>query len=60
MFISLPGVQHLDWFTPTAAGSGASGKYALAFQKVFLEGDPRWKPLLMQKPARGEYNTNIE
>ncbi len=30
-----------------SAGSGASGKYGLAFQKVFLEGDQRWRPLLV-------------
>jgi hypothetical protein len=30
---------------PTA-GSGKSGQFGLAFQKVFLEGDTRWKPLL--------------
>ena len=26
-----------------------SGKYALAFQKVYLEGDTRWSSLLMKK-----------
>lgn len=29
-----------------SAGSGRSGQAGLAFQKVFLEGDTRWKPLL--------------
>jgi hypothetical protein len=26
-------------------------EYGLAFQKAFLEGDERWKPLLLQEPA---------
>jgi hypothetical protein len=30
---------------PTSGG-GASGKAGLAFQKVYLEGDERWKPIL--------------
>jgi dienelactone hydrolase len=31
---------------PTA-GMGKSGEYAIAFQKVFLEGDERWRPFLV-------------
>ncbi|MDB4971689.1 MAG: secreted hydrolase, alpha/beta family [Myxococcaceae bacterium] len=31
---------------PTA-GMGKSGAFGLAFQKVFLEGDERWRPLLV-------------
>jgi hypothetical protein len=30
-----------------SAASGATGAYALAFQKLFLEGDQRWRPLLV-------------
>jgi dienelactone hydrolase len=29
------------------SGMGKSGQYGLAFQKVFLEGDQRWRPLLV-------------
>lgn len=29
------------------AGGGNSGKYGLAFQKVYLEGDQRWRSLLV-------------
>jgi len=36
---------------------GNSGKYGLAFQKVFLEGDTRWRPLLVA--AKSE-ETNIK
>jgi triacylglycerol lipase len=31
---------------PTSGG-GKSGQYGLAFQKVFLDGDTRWRPLLV-------------
>ena len=40
-----------------SAGSGMSGAYALAFQKVFLEGDERWRPILLGIDAE---STNIE
>jgi hypothetical protein len=30
-----------------SSGNGASGDAGLAFQKVFLEGDERWRPLLL-------------
>lgn len=41
---------------PTAGG-GMSGAYGLAFHKVFLEGDERWRPLLV---AADSEETNIE
>jgi hypothetical protein len=59
MLVSIPGTTHFNWFGPTDAGMGTSGEYALAFQKVFLEGDERWKPLLLMKPADGSQSTNI-
>ena len=34
-----------------SSGSGASGKAGLAFQKVFLEGDERWRPILLMIDA---------
>ena len=40
---------------PTAGGSN-SGEFGLAFQKVFLEGDERWRPLLV---AADSEETNI-
>jgi hypothetical protein len=39
------GVGHLDWFGPDAAW-GMGGAYGLAFAKLFLEGDVRWKATL--------------
>lgn len=41
---------------PTA-GASDSGKYGLAFQKVFLAGDERWRPFLLAAPVEA---TNIE
>jgi len=39
-----------------SSGGGKSGEYGLAFQKVFLEGDERWRPLLV---AADSLETNI-
>lgn len=50
MMVTISGASHFDWFTPAAVG-GVSGQYALAFQKVFLAGDERWKPILQQTAA---------
>jgi hypothetical protein len=60
MMIQIPLATHFNWFGPADAGGGMSGKYALAFQKVYLEGDERWKPLLMQRPSSGTVTTNIQ
>lgn len=47
---------HLSWFGPDA-GWGAGGGLGLAFAKVFLEGDERWKPALLADSHI--YDTNI-
>jgi hypothetical protein len=39
------------------AGGGDAARYGLAFQKLFLEGDERWRPWLV---AAGSDATNIE
>jgi len=57
MRVSIAGANHFSWFNPTAAGSGVAGEVALAFQKVFLEGDERYRPLLLQ--SRGTVTTTI-
>jgi hypothetical protein len=57
MMISISGASHLSWFGPTSAGRGQSGEAALAFQKVFLDGDERWMPFLLQ--VDGTVTTNI-
>ena len=60
MMVTVPGASHLQWFGPTDAGRGLPGQMALAFQKVFLAGDERWKPLLVKGPATGSMTTNIK
>ena len=60
MLITIPGASHFAWFGPDAAGMGRSGAYALAFQKVFLAGDERWRPFLTEVPATGSQMTNID
>jgi hypothetical protein len=60
MKIIINGAEHLaSWFGPDQGGNGTSGGYALAFEKVYLEGDLRWKTLLLTKPAGHEMTTNI-
>lgn len=39
-----------------SSGGGASGKAGLAFQKVYLEGDERWKPILLMVQATESSN----
>jgi hypothetical protein len=57
MLVTLSGTSHLTWVgSYSAPGNGAAAKIALAFQKVFLEGDERWKPLLKMMPT-GEQST---
>ena len=58
MMVSIAGATHFNWFNPADAGGGNSGETALAFQKVFLEGDERWRPFLLQ--TRGTKTTNIQ
>jgi hypothetical protein len=61
MEIVAPGATHFNWFDPTDAGGGMSGMYALAFQKVYLEGDTRWKSLLLSPASNGgSIQTNIK
>jgi hypothetical protein len=60
MMATISGASHFNWFGPTQAGRGASGQLALAFQKVYLEGDTRWQELLATKPASTTVMTNIQ
>jgi predicted small lipoprotein YifL/pimeloyl-ACP methyl ester carboxylesterase len=60
MMVSISGATHFSWFGPTDAGGGVSGKYALAFQKVYLEGDERWKPILKMMASGGTVTTNVK
>ena len=60
MMVSISGATHFSWFGPTDAGRGVSGQYALAFQKVYLEGDERWQPILKMMASGGTVTTNIK
>ncbi len=60
MMITISGCDHLTcWFGPNDTG-GHSGGWGLAFQKVYLEGDTRWKALLLSKPSGATVQTNIK
>jgi dienelactone hydrolase len=60
MLVKIASANHFAWFGPGDAGRGMSGAYALAFQKVFLEGDERWRPLLFGNASPGSVVTNIQ
>jgi hypothetical protein len=51
---------HMTWGGPNAAGGPNPGKFVLAFQKSFLEGDKRWIKFLLEKPEDATtFNTDI-
>lgn len=56
-------VQSADHFffnTPSAL-DGVVGRYALAWQKVFLEGDQRYEPILLQQgPRASDFRSNLQ
>jgi hypothetical protein len=56
MLVVLPLVGHLTWLSGPAA-PGLGGAFALAFMKLYLEGDERWKPILLD--AGGDVTTSI-
>jgi hypothetical protein len=61
MLLVVNGGGHLtSWFGPGDTPGGISGGWALAFNKVFLEGDERWRPLLLSTPSGGTVTTNIK
>jgi pimeloyl-ACP methyl ester carboxylesterase len=60
MQVTIPGATHFNWFSPTDTSDQMSGKYALAFQKTYLEGDTRWKSLHMSKASGAQIETNIK
>jgi hypothetical protein len=51
---------HMTFGGPTDASEDV-GKFVLAFQKTFLDGDTRWKKFLLVKPTDATtYETNIK
>jgi dienelactone hydrolase len=52
---------HFSWGTPLTTNSGALGRYALSFQKVFLEGDERYRPLLLvEGPGASDWRSTVQ
>jgi pimeloyl-ACP methyl ester carboxylesterase len=50
---------HLSWGGPTTNGN-ASGRYMMAWQKAFLEGDVRYRPFLLERgPNASTWRTNL-
>jgi hypothetical protein len=49
--VTISGATHFSWFGPLDGDRGKSGATALAWQKVFLDGDERWKPALLTAMA---------
>jgi dienelactone hydrolase len=51
---------HFSWGNPRTNNS-ALARYALAFQKVFLEGDERFRPFLLQVgPNASDFRSNLQ
>jgi dienelactone hydrolase len=60
MLYEITGAGHFDFNDP-AFNSWAVGRYALSWQKVFLEGDMRYRKFLMVKgPGASDFRTNVK
>jgi hypothetical protein len=50
---------HFSWGTP-ATNNDASGRYVLAWEKVFLEGDQRYRRFLLERgPLATDFRSNL-
>ena len=59
MLYEVQGADHFFFNTPKAI-DGVIGRYGLAWQKVFLEGDERYKPLLLNEgPQASDFRSNV-
>jgi hypothetical protein len=53
------GAGHFVWGTPRT-NRGAVGRYALAWQKVFLDGDQRFLEFLLETgPNASDFRSNL-
>lgn len=51
---------HFDWGSP-GAGRNAVGRYVMAWEKTFLEGDERYRPFLLEEgPFASTWESNLE
>jgi dienelactone hydrolase len=56
----MAGAGHFAWGTPHT-NNEAAGRYVLAWEKVFLEGDQRYKRFLLRRgPLATEWETNLQ
>jgi dienelactone hydrolase len=59
MLYEVQGAGHFVWGTPRTNG-GAVGRYALSWQKVFLDGDERYLPFLLEEgPNASDFRSNL-
>jgi dienelactone hydrolase len=59
MLYEVQGAGHFVWGTPRTNG-GAVGRYALSWQKVFLEGDERFEQFLLEEgPRASDFRSNL-
>lgn len=59
MLYEVQGAGHFVWGTPRTNG-GAVGRYALSWQKVFLEGDQRFEEFLLEEgPRASDFRSNL-
>jgi dienelactone hydrolase len=60
MLYEVEGATHFDFNDP-AFLDGAVGRYALAWEKVYLEGDLRYRKFLLEKgPRASDFRTNLK
>lgn len=60
LIYEIAGTGHFAFGTPLTTQGGALGRYGLAFQKVYLEGDERYKQFLtVPAPNASTFETNI-
>jgi triacylglycerol lipase len=61
MLIELPGADHFVANNPNST-SGLIGRFGLAWMKVFLEGDERYRKFLLEKPSAPttDYQSNVK
>jgi hypothetical protein len=60
MLYEVEGADHFFFNTPKALDS-VVGRYGLAWQKVFLEGDMRYKKFLMDEgPQASDFRSNLK
>lgn len=59
MLYEVEGANHFVWGTPRTNG-GAVGRYALSWQKLFLDGDERFEQFLLEEgPRASDFRSNL-